>query len=72
MTTANQAERGKVWASLPYRPVLDADGRRLANHTGRLRYAAALGWRDRDLADHFSAAVVELVRQADLLEEMRQ
>jgi hypothetical protein len=64
--------KGKAWASLSNRPVLDADGRHVVDHTGHRRYAGLLGWRDRDLAYHFSVAVVELVRHADLLEEMRQ
>lgn len=53
---------GKWWAGLPARPVLDAEGRHVANHGGHKQYAAVLGWRDRDLADRFSAVVVELVR----------
>jgi hypothetical protein len=55
---------GKYWAGLPSRPVLDADGRHVSNHAGHKQYTALLGWRDRDLADRFSAAVVELVRAA--------
>ena len=53
---------GKWWASLPSRPVLDSDGRQIRNHSGKAQYAALLGWRDRDLSDRFSAAVVALVR----------
>ena len=55
-------KNNKWWASLPSRPMLDADGRQITNHAGHKQYAALLGWRDRDLADRFSAAVVELVR----------
>jgi hypothetical protein len=57
-------KNGKRWASLPSRPMLDADGRQVVNHAGKKQYAALLGWRDRDLADRFSAAVVEAVRAA--------
>jgi hypothetical protein len=63
---------GKWWASLPARPVLDAQGRHISNHAGHKQYATLLGWRDRDLPDRFSAAVVELVRAAhpnDLAED---
>jgi hypothetical protein len=42
--------------------MLDADGRQIVNHAGHKQYAAVLGWRDRDLADRFSAAAVELIR----------
>ncbi|HEY1430413.1 MAG TPA: hypothetical protein VGF39_02105 [Stellaceae bacterium] len=55
---------GRWWASLPARPVLDAEGRQVRNHAAHAQYAALLGWRDRDLADRFSGAVVELVRLA--------
>jgi hypothetical protein len=58
------SKAGKWWASLPSRPVLDAEGRHLSNHAGHKQYAAVLGWRNRDLADRFSEAVVALVRQA--------
>ena len=53
---------GKWWAGLPARPILDSAGKQVVNHGGHRQYAALLGWRDRDLADRFSAAVVELVR----------
>jgi hypothetical protein len=55
---------GKWWAGLPAKPVLDAEGRHVNNHAGHKQYAALLGWRSRELADRFSAAVVELVRLA--------
>ena len=65
---------GKWWASLPSRPVLDSDGRQIRNHSGKAQYAALLGWRDRDLSDRFSVAVVTLVRSVhprDLEDEGR-
>jgi hypothetical protein len=55
-------KNGKWWAGLPSRPVLDTDGKQIVNHGGHRQYAAVLGWRDRDLSDRFSVAVVELVR----------
>jgi hypothetical protein len=42
--------------------VLDRDGRQV-KPDGKPQYAAVLKWRDRDLNDRFSTAVVELVRQ---------
>lgn len=55
--------RGKTWASLPAKPLLDRDGRH-AELDGKKRYAAILSWGDRATADAWSAAVVALVRQA--------
>lgn len=34
----------------------------VTSHAGHKHYAAFLGWRDQDLTDRFSAAVVEIVR----------
>jgi hypothetical protein len=34
---------GKWWASLPARPMLDAEGRHVSNHAGHKQYAALLG-----------------------------
>ncbi len=50
------------WATLPGKPVIGRDGRQV-NVGGKSQYAAILKWRDRELADRWSAAVVELVRQ---------
>jgi hypothetical protein len=55
--------RGR-WASLPSKPQIDRDGRQKTDTNGRAVYAPVLEWRDRGLADRFSAAVVELVLQA--------
>ena len=57
-------EKGKKrWASLPSRPMLDTEGRQVRNHAGHAQYAVLLGWRDRDLADAFSARLIELIRR---------
>jgi hypothetical protein len=53
--------RGKCWASLPAKPVLDRDGKH-REEGGKKQYAAILGWRSRELSDAFSTKVVELVR----------
>jgi hypothetical protein len=57
------SKAGKWWASLPSRPVLDADGRHVSNHAGHKQYAALLGWRNRELADEFGRRIVALVQQ---------
>jgi hypothetical protein len=54
---------GKAWVSFPARPMLDADGRQVMRD-GRPQYISMIRWRTRDLADRFSAAVIELVRNA--------
>jgi hypothetical protein len=51
---------GRAWASLPARPVIE-DGR-LVIRDGKPAYARILAWRSSDLADKFSAAVVNLIR----------
>jgi hypothetical protein len=51
------------WAALPSKPVLDRDGRHVETN-GKRQYAALLKWRDRDLTNRWSAAVIELVRAA--------
>lgn len=53
--------RAGAWATLPGRPVLDRDGRQV-RADGRVQFAAILKWRDRELQNRFSAAVVELIR----------
>jgi len=59
-----------AWAALPSKPVLDQEGRR-AKPDGEPQYAAIMKWRDRELQDRFSQAVIELVRAAhpDVLED---
>jgi hypothetical protein len=55
---------GKAWASLPSKPQIDKDGQHKRDANGKPAYAPILEWRDRDLADGFSAAVVALIRDA--------
>jgi len=49
---------------------LDGEGRR-AKPDGKPQYAGIMKWRDRELQDCFSQAVIELVRAAhpDVLED---
>jgi hypothetical protein len=53
---------GKTWASLPSKPQVDKDGRHKRDVNGKLAYTAILEWKDRDLSDRFSQAVVALVQ----------
>jgi hypothetical protein len=54
---------GKVWAALPGKPVLGADGEHV-EVDGERQYASIVEWRDRALSDGFSRAVVDAVRSA--------
>jgi hypothetical protein len=54
---------GNSWATLPGKPILDADGKHKVDVNGKAAYVAILEWRDRDLSSRFSAAVVALVRE---------
>jgi hypothetical protein len=53
--------RNGAWAALPAKPVLDREGRQV-KPDGKPQYIPVLKWRDRDLTDRFSAAVVDLIR----------
>jgi hypothetical protein len=53
-----------AWAALPSKPVLDREGRQ-AKPDGKPQYAAIMKWRDRELQNRFSQAVVDLVRDYD-------
>jgi len=53
-----------LWAGLPAKPEIDRDGRRKTDINGKPVYAEVLRWRDGELSDRFSQAVIALVRQA--------
>jgi hypothetical protein len=55
---------GRAWASLPSKPQLDAQGQHRRDPNGKLLYASVIKWQRRDLADRFSRAVIDLVREA--------
>jgi hypothetical protein len=55
---------GKAWVSLPGRPILDENGRHKRDLNDKLQYAPVIQWRDRDLSDRFSDAVIALIREA--------
>ena len=52
-----------LWVALPARPVLDRKGRH-SKPNGRAQYTKMVEWRDRELSDRFSAAVLALIHQA--------
>ncbi len=53
---------GCSWASLPSKPMLDADGAAKRDKaTGRIKYLPILEWPDRATADRFSATVIDAI-----------
>jgi hypothetical protein len=56
--------RDGPWASLPSKPQIDKEGRQKSDVNGKRAFEPVLEWRDRGLSDRFSAAVIDLVRQA--------
>jgi hypothetical protein len=55
--------QGKSWAALPSKPALDADGRQKRDADGKLQYLPAVQWKNRELQERFSAALIQLVRE---------
>lgn len=53
-------KNGKAWAAMPSVPQLQDGQHRVID--GKNQYKRILEWRDRDLGDRFSAALVELVK----------
>jgi hypothetical protein len=53
---------GRAWAALPARPMLDSAGAAIRDDRGKIKYAPVLAWRDRNLGDRWSDAVIELVQ----------
>jgi hypothetical protein len=57
--------RNGPWVNMPAKPQVDRDGgQQKRDVNGKLAYVAILEWRDRDLANRFSNAVIDLVRAA--------
>lgn len=52
------------WAALPRKAVLDTERRQKLDANGQPTFQPIAEWRSRDLADRFSAAIIELVRKA--------
>jgi hypothetical protein len=51
------------WASLPSKPVLDREGKQV-RPSGKPQFPPVPEWRNRELNDRFSAAVIALIRAA--------
>jgi hypothetical protein len=54
---------GQLWAALPAKPQIDRDGRVRTSEEGKRAYVAVLQWRDRELGQRFSEAVIAAVRR---------
>jgi hypothetical protein len=52
---------GRRWASLPARPMIDANGVTLRDEKGKVRYSSPLRWLNHGLAARFGERVVALV-----------
>jgi hypothetical protein len=57
-------EDGAAWAALLAKPVVDRDGKQKADANGKRRFAPVLEWRNREIANRFSAVVINLIRRA--------
>jgi hypothetical protein len=60
-------EPNGVSASLPSKLQIDRDGHQTTDANGKPAYAMTAEWRDREVADRFSAAVVALIRATPYL-----
>src|SRR5262245_57231143 len=58
------ASNGTVWVSLPSKPMLDQTGQQKRDINGKPAYVPVVQWRDRNLANRFSDAAIDLIRQA--------
>lgn len=57
------ASPGKVWVTLPGKPLIGSDGVMLRDARGKPRYAPILEWADRDRSARFSAGVIEAIKR---------
>jgi len=62
--TYRYAKGESVWARLPSKPQLDSQRQLIRDETGKPKYSNFLRWRSRDIDDRFSAAVINLIREA--------
>jgi hypothetical protein len=56
--------RGRAWCALPAKLQVDNTGRQKTDGAGKPLYAAVLQWRNRELGDRFSEAVISAIRRA--------
>jgi len=56
---------GKAWCGLPSKPQIDKSGRHMTDPTsGKAAYLPCCQWRDRDLRELWSRAVIKLLLEA--------
>jgi hypothetical protein len=53
---------GRAWATLPGKPIINADGTVARDEKGKVRYVSILEWADRAAADRFGAALLVAMR----------
>jgi hypothetical protein len=54
---------GKRWASLPSKPLINADGTAKTGENGKVVYVPVMEWADRETAYSFSSGVIEAVER---------
>ena len=52
---------GKRWASLPSKPIVQADGTAKRGDNGKIQYVPILEWGDRETSDNFSEGVIAAI-----------
>ena len=64
--------QSRPWAALTRKPQLDRERRQRFDANGKPAFEPVAEWRDRQTADHFPAALIELVRAAhpDVFEDL--
>jgi hypothetical protein len=60
----HRASNGRCWGGFPGKPQIDAEGRHL-KQDGKPQYRPTMRWKNRELSDRFSDALVALVREHD-------
>jgi hypothetical protein len=60
---AVHSKDGRRWAQLPARPQLNANRELERDADGKIKYSRLLWFDDRELADRFSAAVLEALER---------
>jgi hypothetical protein len=52
---------GRAWVAMPAKPQIGRDDKLVRTHNGKAQYSQVIGFRNRELADRFSNAVLALV-----------